>query len=90
MKGCMNANEIKLADGSTGIRMAGRASIGQVVMLHTAKSVSRHSVTAVKWTGVANDGTEASLVTTRPLSRAEKLTAVCEECGQLATHCGCN
>lgn len=59
----MNANYTKLKDGTWGVRVSGRVSVGQEVTV-TKKSgeVSHETVSVVLWTGIAKDGAEASLV----------------------------
>jgi hypothetical protein len=54
----------KLNNGKWGVRVPGRASVGQsVTVARKDGSRSAETVSAVLWTGIARDGSEASLVT---------------------------
>ncbi len=58
------ATYTKLKDGAWGVRVAGLAVVGQVVLVSKRDGSSEtETVAAVLWTGIARDGMEASLVT---------------------------
>jgi len=53
----------KLNNGNWGVRVPGRATVGQTITVaKKSGATSTETISAVLWTGIAKDGREASLV----------------------------
>jgi len=65
------ATYTKMRNGAWGVRVAGVATVGQSIVISKRDGSSKaETVGVVLWTGIAQDGRQASLVTIAPTARS--------------------